>query len=105
MAQHIVRGSSVLYFSARAERLILLQIMRTVGSNRTFVSRKLPSTGVERGFSAAQLFPTVALACAGGGQGRLPRSRQHRIGVWPRRPVADFRDAPAFGDQSEGIRS
>src|SRR5919206_3041890 len=86
-------------------RLIPPQRLRTAGSNWTFVSRELPSTGVERGFSAAQLFPTIALALAGGGQGRLPRSGQYRVGIRARRPVAHLRDAPAFSDQPQGIRS
>src|SRR6188508_2814902 len=74
-----------------------LRISRETGAllERARVTGWFSCAGAERGFSSAQLLPSVALVLAGRDQGGVPRSRQHRRQLRSRRTQSVLRDAVA----------
>src|SRR5215212_11751572 len=67
--------------------------VRSVIFERTCLARWLAGTGAECRFSAAQLLSAVALVVAGRNQGGVPRSRQYRGALRPRRAQPLVRDS------------
>src|SRR3984885_13425300 len=70
---------------------------------RSCVALWLARVGSERGLSAAELLPTVAVVLAGRHQGRLSRTREHRRQLRSRGAFAELRDEAAERGVAEDL--
>ena len=64
----------------------------------------LPGAGAQRRLSAAELLPALDLVLAGRHQGRVPRARQHRVGIRQDGAKPELRDAAALRRVAENLR-
>src|SRR5690606_39037497 len=67
-------------------------------------TQRLARPGPKCRVPTALLLPAVAVAVAGGGEGRLPRTRRCGGGVRPVRALAVAEDASALGDRPARVR-
>src|SRR5580704_834762 len=71
---------------------------------RSCIALWLARAGSERGLSAAELLPTVAVVLAGRHQGRLSRAREYRRQLRPRGAFAELRNEAAERGVAEDLR-
>src|SRR5690606_28813193 len=71
---------------------------------RAFRPEAFSGAGAQRRFPSALLLPALALALAGGDQGRRARPGHHRRGVRPGGALAKGGDPNTLGRRAEGLR-
>ena len=77
---------------------------RGASLERARFAQRFSGPGAQRGFSAVELLPAVAVVLAGRDQGGLPRTREHRRQLRPRGAQPVLRDEAAERGLAQDLR-